>query len=419
MPIHSAQPLQVIPRSGLLAVWTLVAVFVCVLSPAAWGQATTQSTGSFDFNSDGMVFQTLDTNTRIIMRFRMQNWAVFNFSDEGEISSTDLAVRRLRLRFGGHVVDKRLTFNLQVNFSRSDLDYNDTQFPNVIRDAMVFWSFNPNLQVSFGQTKLPGNRQRVVSSGDQFFPDRSIVNGAFNLDRDFGFQGFGRFTVADAIVNVRGAVSSGDGRNQAPISGDGLAYTGRVEVLPFGAFTNGGDYFEGDLLHEAKPKVSLALTLHHNDRMNRTRGELGPALYAPRSADVAYADVLAKWNGWAFYGEWAQRTAKDPVTIDRADTTKARSVFVGHGYMGQLTYNFPWKLGIGARYSVTEGESSIARTNEYVRQEQGSLVGVWFANGHRVRFQIEGGFTRTTDLSKPNPVGIMSYFARLNSEFGI
>ncbi len=125
---------------------------------------------------------------------------------------------------------------------------------------MIFWSFNKNLQVGFGQTKLPGNRQRVISSADLEIADRSIVNGAFTLDRDFGFQAFWRPISGDQIVNLRAAISSGDGRNQPVISGGGLAYTGRIEFLPFGAFTNGGDYFEGDLSREQKPKVSIGLS---------------------------------------------------------------------------------------------------------------------------------------------------------------
>ncbi len=37
---------------------------------------------------------------------------------------------------------------------------------NIIRDAAVTWRASPNLQLVAGQTKLPGNRQRTVSSGD-------------------------------------------------------------------------------------------------------------------------------------------------------------------------------------------------------------------------------------------------------------
>jgi hypothetical protein len=43
-----------------------------------------------------------------------------------------------------------------------------------------------------GQTKLPGNNQRVVSSGSLEFTDRTINNSRFNIDRDFVFRLFSR-----------------------------------------------------------------------------------------------------------------------------------------------------------------------------------------------------------------------------------
>jgi hypothetical protein len=46
--------------------------------------------------------------------------------------------------------------------------------------------YKPTKIVGFGQTKLPGNNQRVVSSGSLEFTDRTINNSRFNIDRDFG-----------------------------------------------------------------------------------------------------------------------------------------------------------------------------------------------------------------------------------------
>ena len=387
---------------------------------SAFGQASTMSKGSFDFNTNGIVFQTADSANRVIMRFRMQNWATYVTESETDLSAayTDLVVRRLRLRFGGNLLDPRLTFNIQLSFSRSDQDFNDTEFANIVRDAMVFWNFNENLQVGFGQTKLPGNRQRVISSADLEFPDRSIVNGAFNLDRDFGLQGFWRPLSGPFVVNLRGAVSSGDGRNQNPIEGGGFAYTGRVEVLPFGQFQNGGDYFESDLQREPTPKVSIGLSAQHNEAMNRTRGELGKELYAQRTADVVYGDALLKWMGLSFYTEWAQRTAADPITYDPDDSSSTRAVFVGHGYMFQTTYTFPFHLMLGLRFATTEAEDALQGTSDYKRIQHLSGVITYFFNRHRIKSNIEFGEISTTDLSTPD-ITAHNLFARLNVELGI
>lgn len=390
----------------------------CISTVTAFSQASTQSHSSFDFNADGVVFETADSASKVIMRFRNQNWATFTMDDDFDVTSTELQARRLRLRFGGHLVSPQLTFNIQLSFTRGDQDWSDTQFPNIVRDAMVFWNFTPDLQLGFGQTKLPGNRQRVISSADLQVPDRSIVNGAFNIDRDFGLQGFWRPIQGDVVVNLRGAVSSGDGRNQGTIAGDGLAYTGRVEVLPFGAFKGGGDYFEGDLLREQTPKLSIGVTAHRNNNHTRTRGTLGTLLFSQRTSSVLYADAIMKYRGLAVYAEYAQRTAADPVTVNSKDSTQKAAVLVGSGYMAQVSYCFPSMFELGARYAVTDADAALAGLKEYVKNENTSLTCTYYANRHRVKGNVELGMNRQTAYNNADAI-TTSYYVRLNTEIGI
>jgi hypothetical protein len=347
----------------------------------------------------------------------MQNQAVVRTVSEDDFSlgSTEWLVRRLRLRFGGHLVDPRLTFNLQLSFARGDLDLADTQFPNIIRDAMVFWNFSPDLQVGFGQTKLPGNRQRVISSGDLQFGERSLVNNAFNFDRDFGFQGFWRLHPAGTIVNLRGALSTGDGRNQGRIAGDGLAWTGRIEWLPLGAFTNGGDYFEGDLAREQSPKVSIGASFQHNSNHTRTRGELGPRLYQPRTSEVVYLDAIAKWQGFALYGEWAQRSSNDPITVNAAGDRLA--VLVGSGWMVQSSYIFPFGMEVGARMSTVMADDRLSGLSDGQDMRDLSCVVNYYARGHRIKGGLELGQEQRTPLATSRTA--RNWFGRINVEFGI
>lgn len=410
---------------GLRNSYVTIAALLVLAATQTFGQATTMSHGSFDFNSEGIVFQSADTNTRVVMRFRMQNWATYTTKTQLEdedldlsAGSTDFVTRRLRLRFGGSLYDPRLTFNLQLSFSRSDMDWTDTQFPNIIRDAVVNWNFTKDLQVSFGQTKLPGNRQRVISSADLEVPDRSIVNGAFNLDRDFGFQGFWRPIHGDVVVNLRGAVSTGDGRNQPATNGGGFAYTGRAEVLPLGAFTKGGDYFEGDLMREEKPKLSIGVSYQHNENQAKSRGTLGKALYAQRTANVLYADALLKYQGFSLYSEYAQRTADNPITYK--DTTKKdySAIFVGTGYMVQASYVFPSMWNLGFRYAVVDAGNQLAGLSEYTKQTNIAGVLGYYINRHRIKANLELGTNRIELYNKANAMEANLY-ARFNLELGI
>src|SRR5690606_6891164 len=118
------------------------------------------------------------------LRFRMQNrFGLTSVAgDDLEVATVDARVRRLRLRFDGYVLRDRLRYYIQLNFSHSDLDLDGGGVAKPIRDAMVYYHVNERFYFGFGQSKLPGNRQRVVSSGNLQFPERSIANGAYTLD---------------------------------------------------------------------------------------------------------------------------------------------------------------------------------------------------------------------------------------------
>ncbi|MDQ3101286.1 MAG: OprO/OprP family phosphate-selective porin, partial [Bacteroidota bacterium] len=153
------------------------------------------------------------------LRFRMQNRIGFNTISRNDLSirSVDARVRRLRLRLDGFVLNANIRYYIQLNFSRADLDLaEDGVIAQPIRDAMVYYHFNKNFYIGFGQSKLPGNRQRVISSGNLQLPDRSIANGLYTLDRDFGAFAYWTIPVAKQEFQLKGAISSGDGRGALP-----------------------------------------------------------------------------------------------------------------------------------------------------------------------------------------------------------
>ncbi len=83
-------------------------------------------------------------------------------------------------------------------------------------------------------------------------PD-SILTGTWD------FRGLYTNNINRVYYAIKGAVSSGEGRNFITTD-EGLAYTGRVEVLPLGKFKSKGDYSMGDLAREEKPKLSVGFT---------------------------------------------------------------------------------------------------------------------------------------------------------------
>jgi phosphate-selective porin OprO and OprP len=354
---------------------------------------------------------TKDSTFSLNFQFRMQNRAavITKGTDDLDPDSFEFRVRRLRLKFEGFAYNPKLTYYIQLSFSRGDMDWraNDNSVvnnsPNVVRDAVIYYSPSPKFRFGFGQTKLPGNRQRVISSGDQQFADRSIVNATFNIDRDFGF--FGQYTGSHFIF--KGAITSGEGRNSVS-SNSGLAYTGRVEFLPFGKFTGTNDYQEGDLEREPTPKLSMAATYCYNEKVMRQAGQLGNDTYANPSIDNLEFDVLFKYAGFAFYNEYMNRNSTNPITVNSADPTKARIIYDGKGFLSQASYLFKNNYEIAARYSKIIPSSDIYQNTGFddvvskdnlgheIQQIEAGVTK--YLNGHRVKIQGNIVYNTKKDL---------------------
>lgn len=352
----------------------------------------------------GIGLVTSDSLFSLNFQFRMQNRAIYVSKAGSDLAPEgfEFLVRRLRMKFEGFVYNPKLTYYIQLSFARGDMDWrsfdNSTVnfSPNVIRDAVIFYSPTSRLKLEFGQTKLPGNRQRVVSSGDLQFFDRSIVNARFNIDRDFGF--FAHYTTP--FVIFRGALSSGEGRNVI-LSNNGLAYTGRVEFLPLGKFKGNNDYVEGDLEREESLKVSLGSTYSYNESALRQAGQLGNDLYAPRSLNNYEVDLLLKYSGWAWYTEFQRRATSNPITTNASN--QIRTVYDGAGFMSQTSYLFKNNFEVAGRYSLVNPSSRMYNNSEAPslneKQVKNYELGVTrYFMGHRLK--VQGGliYSELTDL---------------------
>lgn len=356
------------------------------------------------------------------VRFRTQNRVTFESrsADDLALENVEAVPRRLRLRLEGFAGDPRLLYKIQLSFARGDQDWDNTGVPNVVRDAVVIWQQTKGLQFLFGQTKLPGNRQRVVSSGDLQFVDRSIVNATYNIDRDTGAQVHVSQGLWGMVFNLRGAITYGEGRNGgvAPAGNRGVAYTGRAEFLPFGAFTNGGDYFEGDLMREQTPKLSIGATYSTNRDSNRTGGTLGRNLYEPRTINTTFVDFIAKYRGLALYGEYALRTTpKSPVTsLMEGERLLERFVPTGTGWLAQGSYFFADHWELGARYALVKPASAVRRLTNEVAETTG--VATYYLQGHKVKFQADVTHHDETALD-PGRTAQDRWVGRFQIELGI
>ncbi len=350
------------------------------------------STGYYDLPyftyGVGLGIISPDSLYMLNIRFRMQN-RVFSQFEDGRAEQIDALVRRLRLRFEGYVYSPRIMYVLQLSFSINDMGITSRDIiPNVIRDAMILYQANSYLRLGFGQTKLPGNRQRVNSSGDLQLVDRSVANAVFNIDRDVGIQAFyTRRLKGDFYYVLRGAITTGEGRNQIPVNDRGLAFTGRVELLPFGLFINNGDYFEGDLIREPTPKLSIGITSNFNNNTRRSGGQLGRELYAQKDITTWMADALLKYNGYSLSAEYINRYAADPITINESDPTEFAWVYNGQGFNVQSGLLLRNNLELVARYSFVQPNEEIWELEQKFTHY--TIGATRYIKGHRLKIQAD------------------------------
>lgn len=364
----------------------------------------------------GIGITSPDSLFQLNIRFRMQNRVTY-IDNDGERPGYDGQIRRLRLRFDGYVGNPKFLYAVQLSFAPGDVgEVREGENINIIRDAVVFYRPNKRWNFSFGQTKLPGNRQRVNSSGGLQLTDRTINNAKFTIDRDFGFQLHQLNEFPNKFsYNFKTAVSTGEGRNITEKADDGVAVTGKVELFPFGAFSKDGTYFEGDIVREAKPKLMFSGAFQQNNHARRTQGQLGDNLFEKRTLKSVLLDAMFKYKGWAAMSSFMSRTSNQyAVTVNPDDITQTNYAYVGDGFDYQLSYNFRSNYEVIGRYSVQHAGADIhALTPDTKQYSLGVTKYIW---EHTFKLQSELTFDT---LDYANGTTKNNWYFRLQVEIGI
>lgn len=363
----------------------------------------------------GVGLTSPDSLFQFNIRFRMQNRLTY-LANEDEEPAYEALIRRLRLRFDGYVGDPKIVYVIQLSFAPGDVgELEEGGNLNVIRDAIVFYRPNKHWNIGFGQTKLPGNRQRVNSSGALQFTDRSINNANFNIDRDFGLQVYYLNEYRDkASYNVKTAISTGEGRNWTQEPDNGLAFTGKLEFFPFGTFQNDGTLFEGDIKREDKPRLMLSGVYHYNQKARRAFGTLGDDLFESRDLKSVFLDAMLKYDGWAFQTAYMNRNAKNPITVNPEDITEQEFVFTGDGFDAQLSYIFPSNYELIGRFSTQKPHQDIEDLTP--KSKQYSLGVTKYIWEHALKIQAEVTNTHFDYIDNSNA---SNWYVRFQVEIGI
>jgi hypothetical protein len=241
--------------------------------------------------------------------------------------------------------------------------------------------------------------------------ERSRLTSAFATIREFGLFVEGNFRMSGGqYLKPYFVLTNGDGLNVIGRDRGGLKVGGRIDYLPFGLFTNLGQFNQVDVVRELTPKLVVGVNYSHNQGMSSRRGrESGAILYLDNNNDELLPnfskyglDFLFKFRGFSMLGEFVKTGATVPEGITqrvRNDGSTSTSfdvngiedmpnyirgrMMLGEAYNIQLGYLFKNGISVDGRYT-------------YIRADQHSFLN----NG--------------TFYNRPNyyTLGISKYLAR-------
>ena len=357
--------------------------FILIVFTALTLKAQNPELNKYNFGN-GLTFSGKD-NFKLNLRGYLQPYVdIKNYTQNLESNNlTRFRLRRLRLRLTGKAPERKLDYRFQIDLSgSSEVGDGPSSF---LLDAWVRYSLTKRIKLTFGQKATPtDNRELTMGSQTLQLVERSRLTSAFSSIRDFGLYLEGSFkTDIGSFLRPAFAITNGDGLNVYGSDHGGLKVGGRIDFLPFGLFTNFGQFRQGDLVRENAPKLVIGANYSHNQGISSRRGRAsGAILYLNSQREESLpnytkygVDFLFKLKGFSMLGEFVGSAATVPEDIsqrvrndgsvsstfnvngvqDIANYVKGR-MMLGRAYNIQMGYIFKSLWSIDMRYTHLDAD---------------------------------------------------------------
>lgn len=327
----------------------------------------------------GLEIKSKDNKFSLATRLRAQFLYTNHYGYDSHKMEHGLQIRRARLQFKGHFFNKHNKFKTEFAMSPKDVGYDGTTLHRTpILDWYLSFDYNKSASFRIGQYKVPYSRQRVVSSGDLQFVDRTVANKEYNLDRDIGFDLYSKDFLGKGKMKYNLGVYLGEGRDQYNLSSYEMMYIARWELLPMGLFD---DYKEADLKRTKKPKISFGVAYAFVHGSKKDKGIIGKPFEDKKTKVNFYnvtADVVFKYKGVSLFGDFYYREGKSKKDIPLRE---------GWGWSTQLGYVIPKvPLELAARYAQVKRKNSNSAVKNV--EEPGTSISYYFY-GHPMKLQLD------------------------------
>ncbi len=319
--------------------------------------------------------------------------------------------RRSFFRITGKSKPQKLSFMFLADFSD----------PDALLDAWLAYKPWEGVEVKAGQMLSPANNREMLFLEDHLsFASRSALSETYSrTGREFGLNLHLKKYIGKSRWSLYAMVASGDGRNSFGVDArdndlGGLKYAARLDIFPLGDFKPYNDEQLADLEFEEKPKLVLGVAGSLNNGASQEVGEGhgGVELYN-QSGVLQYAnyrklfgDVMFKYKGWAFLGEYGLGTASgldnlytDAFALQPLLPEQISGYYhLGSGFNSTLSYTYGGRWGLDVRYSqiAREFEQTTSLVNDFSAFDLGFTH---YFNKQGLKFQLSAGQIQNNNVA--------------------
>ena len=154
-------------------------------------------------------------------------------------------------------------------------------------------------------------------------------------------------------------------------------------------------------MREKSPKLSLAGAFSYNDRAGRLQGQKGTLLDGDnrRSLQSWFADLIFKYQGFAFYTDVMGRLCSNPEILDK-DGNITQRVYTGLGINLQASYIFNYDWEVALRHSSLLPDAGTAQYEGYTTRNQATIALTKYFIGHNLKIHADFSYNYATGATQ-------------------
>lgn len=361
-------------------------------------RASLQGGGASSGYNGGFFMQSADGNWKLKINGQIQNRFMYNHAS-GQDNDYGFEIRRLKLKFSGHIVDPSLTYKISIINQRNAQGNNGNSNTMYVEDAWLTKKLDDGYYVKIGQFKAPFLREELVSSSAQLTVERSMISNQFTYGWtqgvEFGSKGDDVWWRAMYLDGPNSANTQSQG-----LSNDSASVTARMDWRIDGDWKDWKTFTGYGSKSESYAFVGAALQWFNRSDRAANVVEYG-GFDGNRSLGLTLDGSLGG-QGWTLYSAFVWASNRGAI-VAGPDRNHAWGAVVQGGFMVAENFQLFARYEVGDIDGYNQGNASYADGtglgNNGQRTGHDSTLTVGFNNwlaGKNVKWTTDLGYAFST-----------------------